>query len=154
MYGRNNTPLINDTRMCFSTLCVTVDSSLSFSLPFSFPARPAAALEATFEGRHASDKHSVSSSDFQQLSLLYNECSLSAIANWTKGGRTTKDDSPDQKVGKADTRTYHYPVAGSMFHMCNQCNLWGHYDSECTEIQADETIHLAESTRVQQSLCQ
>ena len=140
--------------MYFSTFCVTVDSSLSFSLPFSFPARPTAALDATFEGGHASDKHSVSSSDFQQLSLLYNECSLSAIANWTKGGHATKDYSPDQKVGKADTRTYHYPVAGSMFHMCNQCNLWGHYDSECTEIQAEETIHLAESTRVQQSLCQ
>ena len=139
MCGRNNTPLIIDTRMYFSTLCVTVDSSLSFSLHFSFPARPAA-LEAAFEGR--------------QLSLLYNECSLSAIANWTKGVHTNKDYSPDQKVGKADTRTYHYPVAGSMFHMCNQCNLWGHYDSECTEIQGEETIHLAESTRVQQSLCQ
>ena len=54
----------------------------------------------------------------------------------------------------ADARTYHRPVAGSMFRLCNQCGEWGHYDSECAKLQGEELVRLAESTRVQRSLCQ
>lgn len=88
------------------------------------------------------------SSGFQQFSLLFNECSLSAIANWTKGGAIT-----NQQTGAADVRTYHRPVVGSIFRLCNQCDKWGHYDSECTELQGEEVVRLADSTRVQRTLC-
>jgi len=90
-----------------------------------------------------------SSSGFQQFSLLYNECSLSAIANWAKGGGRS-----NKKTGTANTRTHRRPVAGTMFRLCNQCAQWGHYDSECVELQDEEVVRLAECTRVQQSLCQ
>ena len=102
-------------------------------------------------GKHGATRtcSAVSSSGFHQFSLLYNECSLSAIANWAKGGVTT-----NQKTGAADVRTHHRPVAGSMFRLCNQCGKWGHYDSECAEVQGEEVVRLADSTRVQRSLCQ
>ena len=99
------------------------------------------------------ESESDTASNFQPFSLLYNECSLTAISNWaSRGGKNNIDESNEQNT--ADSRTFHRPVASPMFRRCVHCNDWGHYDTECTKLCEKDAIQLAASTRTQRNLCQ
>ena len=88
--------------------------------------------------------------NYRPFSLLYNECSLTAISNWAcRGANIT-----DEEQNTADSRTFHRPVASPTFRRCMHCNCWGHYDTECTRLCETDVIQLAESTEIQKTLCQ
>ncbi|KAL3782141.1 hypothetical protein ACHAWO_007501 [Cyclotella atomus] len=100
-------------------------------------------------------------------SILYNECSLSALANWAMMDPPESSEpevTPDQSspsrlqqedwdkyekglVGRlsTDSTTYEMPVISSTFRKCGVCNKYGHYELEC-ELLLDGTSERDESS--------
>lgn len=63
---------------------------------------------------------------FTPFTLAYNECSLSALANWST---QLLDERPTRMCSSQNIS-----VASPMFRLCSVCNKYGHYEIECKEL--------------------
>jgi hypothetical protein len=77
--------------------------------------------------------------------VLYNECSLAALANWAmldysskKKGRLSADNKKTKKHKKPrvnHTSQQQLEFPSPMFHLCGVCGGFGHYEVECELLQ-------------------
>jgi hypothetical protein len=72
---------------------------------------------------------------FGSLPLAYNELSLAAFANWSTLGCHDKGDEEGSPFSQRV-----FPISTSLFHLCQVCQSWGHYEVECAYIPKSESI--------------
>ena len=98
--------------------------------------------------RNEVSKKKSSTSRFTPFTLVYNECSLSALANWST---QSMDERPTRKHSSQNI-----PVASPMFRLCSVCNKFGHYEIECKELvmskESENIKRLAHHISVQRAL--
>ena len=69
--------------------------------------------------------------DFKPFTLLYNECSISAVSSWAfQQPETTGDETPIMRK----MNYFYQPTAGIPFRQCGICRMFGHYEVECEEL--------------------
>ncbi|KAL7545386.1 hypothetical protein ACHAWF_008748 [Thalassiosira exigua] len=99
---------------------------------------------------------------YDLFALLYNECSLTAMANWamldhsTNGSANNESGSNEEweKYKKArekrqamDKRSHEVIIPPSKFHMCSVCGRFGHYEAECELLLDDHQQNSVRETR-------
>ena len=68
---------------------------------------------------------------FKPFTLLYNECSISAVSSWAfQQPETTGDETPIMRK----MNYFYQPTAGIPFRQCGICRMFGHYEVECEEL--------------------
>ena len=81
---------------------------------------------------------------FSTKPIAYNECSMSAFAKWAfssagahKHRGTPKEDTASgyEKPPVAGTD---FPSSTALFHFCQVCRRWGHFELECTYLSRSE----------------
>ncbi|KAL9179606.1 hypothetical protein ACHAXT_008896 [Thalassiosira profunda] len=85
---------------------------------------------------------------YELFSLVYNECSLAAMANWamldlpqiastdSKGNAQWEKCKGEQERRRAsDTAQHEAVIPAPMFHLCGVCGGFGHYEVECEVLQ-------------------
>lgn len=90
---------------------------------------------------------------YTRFTALYNECSLSAMANWamldcsrgnysniSPSARQMKKFKKERKKPVA-TNTTHIELPSPMFHLCGVCRGFGHYEIECELLQSGGGYH-------------
>jgi len=80
---------------------------------------------------------------FKPFQLLFNECSLGAIATWVSHDQQKDTNNSNRNV------CLYQPVPAPSLRLCKICKKWGHYDSECEEIKENDIIQLANQTMTQ-----
>jgi hypothetical protein len=68
----------------------------------------------------------------RSFALKFNECSLAAISMWAGNDDICNDQNNGVEQAKKKKKRIQY-VVDPKFHLCFVCNLWGHYESECSE---------------------
>jgi hypothetical protein len=74
--------------------------------------------------------HGDPNSKFAPFTLSYNECSLSALANWSTISAVDAQNRQDDVI----------PVASCMFRVCTICSSFGHYEIECKKVASQSSF--------------
>jgi len=75
--------------------------------------------------------------NYELFPILYNECSLTAFANWAMLDSTIQWDKCKENHERhraANRSEYKVTIPAPMFHMCGVCGGFGHYEVECESI--------------------
>jgi len=88
---------------------------------------------------------------FQPFGLVYNECSLAALANWsTQSGVTHATPNGEHLI---TTSSIVVPAASSTYRKCSICDNFGHYEIECLALLKQSTItSMADQVSIQLNL--
>lgn len=96
---------------------------------------------------------------FTTMPLKYNECSMTAFAKWALGpdGGKKKGGSPKRSStrseGDSDVRKGELPSSSVLFHLCQVCDKWGHYEVECELVASrDRLSEVANEVNAQKRL--
>ena len=107
-------------------------------------------------GLHPSPSKQPGPKTYELFTILYNECSLSAMANWamldfsqTSNNRDVNYDEGDKQTWerckenhekhRVTNRTQHGAIIPApMFHLCGVCGGFGHYEVECETLLAND----------------
>ena len=83
---------------------------------------------------------------FFAMSMVYNECSMSAFAKFAFSSSCRENAAAKRgmsndlgPVAERAPRT-DLPSSTSMFHRCQVCGNWGHYELECEEISRSDLL--------------
>ena len=75
---------------------------------------------------------------FQPFGLVYNECSLAALANWSTQSDVTHATPNGEHL--ITTSSIVVPAASSTYRKCSICDNFGHYEIECLALLKQSTI--------------
>jgi len=78
-----------------------------------------------------------STKKYELFPILYNECSLTAFANWAmldSNIQWEKCKENHERHRAANRSEYKVTIPAPMFHMCGVCGGFGHYEVECESI--------------------
>lgn len=81
---------------------------------------------------------------FEPFSLVYNECSMVALSQWSI--------LQTNQSRRKSSRYVPVPCPKPSFRSCSFCGLWGHYDMECQRLSNAQTISLSKEISAQISL--
>eukprot|EP00546_Thalassionema_frauenfeldii_P016497 CAMPEP_0178899608 /NCGR_PEP_ID=MMETSP0786-20121207/3002_1 /TAXON_ID=186022 /ORGANISM="Thalassionema frauenfeldii, Strain CCMP 1798" /LENGTH=806 /DNA_ID=CAMNT_0020570499 /DNA_START=17 /DNA_END=2434 /DNA_ORIENTATION=- len=84
--------------------------------------------------------------NFQTFSLQYNECSLASFAKWALHGEGVRL-SPNQITAETSNfggdNSLQFPAFPTLFHCCQICKKWGHWELECGQIMKSKDPSLS-----------
>jgi len=88
---------------------------------------------------------------FQPFGLVYNECSLAALANWSTQSDVTHATPNGEHL--ITTSSIVVPAASSTYRKCSICDNFGHYEIECLALLKQSTItSMADQVSIQLTL--
>jgi hypothetical protein len=82
---------------------------------------------------------------FSAMSLIYSECSLTAFASWAAHSPSIAGDSVSaahgaQRRPPVAIMASPAPTSSALFHCCQVCGQWGHYELECESLDEHAII--------------
>ncbi len=85
---------------------------------------------------------------FSALPIAYNECSMSAFSKWAFSSPDTHEyrdmHKEDALLGPPALRA-DFPSSNQIFHLCQICRQWGHFELECADFSRSELRSVLDS---------